>query len=130
MLGVPPAALRAHAMQQEGPVKPAPTQQPGAAPPQPSGQQQPSSAGQAQSQAPQVAISVQSNVVNIDAVVTDQDGNIITGSKKANFRVLDEDKPQQISNFGASEAPITIVILMEFSSRMGSYFGYRGKYWA
>ena len=130
MLGVPPAALRAYATQQEGPVKPAPTQQPGAAPPQPSGQQQPSSAGQAQSQAPQVAISVQSNVVNIDAVVTDQDGNIITGLKRANFRVLDEDKPQQISNFGASEAPITIVILMEFSSRMGSYFGYRGKYWA
>ncbi|MGC2724738.1 MAG: hypothetical protein WA224_12315, partial [Candidatus Acidiferrales bacterium] len=83
MLGVPPAALRAYATQQEGPVKPAPTQQPGAAPPQPSGQQQPSSAGQAQSQAPQVAISVQSNVVNIDAVVTDQDGNIITGLKKA-----------------------------------------------
>ncbi len=130
MLGVPPAALRAYATQQEGPVKPAPTQQPGAAPPQPTGQQQPSSAGQAQSQAPQVAISVQSNVVNIDAVVTDNDGNIITGLKKDNFRVLDDDKPQQISNFGASEAPITIVILMEFSSRMGSYFGYRGKYWA
>ena len=73
---------------------------------------------------------VQSNVVNIDAVVTDQDGNIITGLKKDNFRVLDDDKPQQISNFGASEAPITIVVLMEFSSRMGSYFGYRGKYWA
>ncbi|MGA6959141.1 MAG: VWA domain-containing protein, partial [Candidatus Acidiferrales bacterium] len=116
--------------QQEGPVKPAPTQQPGAAPPQPTGQQQPATAGQSQQQAPQVAISVQSNVVNIDAVVTDQNGDIITGLKKDNFRVLDDDKPQQISNFGASEAPITIVVLMEFSSRMGSYFGYRGKYWA
>ena len=130
MLGVPPATLRAYATQQEGPVKPAPTQQPGAAPPQPTGQQQPATAGQSQQQAPQVAISVQSNVVNIDAVVTDQNGDIITGLKKDNFRVLDDDKPQQISNFGASEAPITIVVLMEFSSRMGSYFGYRGKYWA
>ncbi len=129
-LGVPPAAVRAYTRQQEGPAKPPPAQQPGAAPPQPAGQQQPASAGQAQPQAPQVAITVQSNVVNIDAVVTDQDGNIITGLKKDHFRVLDDDKPQQISNFGPSEAPITIVVLMEFSSRMWSYFGYRGKYWA
>jgi VWFA-related protein len=129
-LAVPPAAVRAYARQQEGPTKPAPAQQPGAAPPQPAGQQQPAQAGQSQQQAPQVAITVQSNVVNVDAVVTDQDGNIITGLKKDNFRVLDDDKPQQISNFGASEAPITIAVLMEFSSRMGSYFGYRGKYWA
>ena len=36
-LGVPPAALKAYARQQEGPVKPAPTPQPDAAPKQPSG---------------------------------------------------------------------------------------------
>ena len=113
-----------------GPAKPAPTPQPDAAPKQPSGQQQPAQAGQTQQTAPQVTIAVQSNLVNIDAVVTDQEGNLITGLKKQNFRVLDDDKPQQISNFGPSEAPITIVVLMEFSRRMGSYFGYRGKYWA
>ena len=44
--------------------------------------------------------------------------------------MLDDGQPQQISNFGPSEAPITIVMLMEFSRRMGSYFGYRGKMWA
>jgi VWFA-related protein len=129
-LGVPSAVLKAYARQQEGPVKPAPTPQPDAAPKQPSGQQQPAQAGQTQQQVPQVTIAVQSNLVTIDAVVTDQDGNLITGLKKQNFRVLDDDKPQQISNFGPSEAPITIVMLMEFSRRMGSYFGYRGKYWA
>ena len=131
-LGVPPGTLTAYARarQQEGPVTPAPAQQPGAAPKQPTGQQQPSQAGKPQAQAPQVAIAVQSNVVNIDAVVTDYEGNIITGLQKQNFRVLDDGQPQQISNFGASEAPITIVVLMEFSRRMGSYFGYRGKMWA
>jgi len=68
-LGVPPGTLTsyARARQQEGPVTPAPGQQPGAAPKQPSGQQQPSQAGKPQAQAPQVAIAVQSNVVNIDA---------------------------------------------------------------
>jgi VWFA-related protein len=129
-LGVPPGTLTSYARQQEGPVTPAPGQQPGAAPKQPTGQQQPSQAGKPQAQAPQVAISVQSNVVNIDAVVTDFEGNIITGLQKQNFRVLDDGQPQQISNFGASEAPITIVVLMEFSKLMGGYFGYSGKTWA
>jgi VWFA-related protein len=132
-LGVPTSYLTARARQQEqqeGPAKPAPAQQPGAAPKAPTGQQQPDSAGQAPSQAPQVSIAVQSNVVNIDAVVQDSDGNLLTGLKKQNFRVLDDNQPQQISNFAPSEAPITIVVLMEFSSRMGGYFGYRGKNWA
>src|SRR5271170_3459354 len=66
-LGVPPGTLTSYARQQEGPVTPAPAQQPGAAPKQPSGKQQPAQAGQVQAQAPQVTIAVQSNVVNIDA---------------------------------------------------------------
>lgn len=129
-LGVPPGAVTSFARQQEGPTKPAPAQQPDAAPKAPTGQQQPAQAGQVQAQAPQVSIAVQSNLVNIDAVVTDSEGDIVTGLNKLNFRVLDDGAPQQITNFGASEAPITIVVLMEFSRRMGSYFGYRGKMWA
>src|SRR5580692_9218624 len=133
LLGLPTSILTARARQQEqqeGPTKPSPTPQPGAAPKAPTGQQQPANAGQPASQAPQVAIAVQSNVVNVDAVVTDSDGNLITGLKKQNFRVLDDNQPQQITNFAPSEAPITIVMLMEFSGRMGGYFGYRGKNWA
>lgn len=131
VLGVPASYLTARArQQQEGPTKPSPAQQPGAAPKAPTGQQQPAEAGQAPSQAPQASIAVQSNVVNIDAVVVDSDGNLLTGLKKQNFRVLDDNQPQQISNFAPSDAPITICVLMEFSSRMGGYFGYRGKNWA
>src|ERR1700677_4261720 len=88
VLGVPASFLTARARQQEqqeGPTKPSPSQQPGAAPKAPTGQQQPAQAGQAPSQAPQVAIAVQSNVVNIDAVVTDADGNLVTGLKNKNF---------------------------------------------
>src|ERR1700734_4225635 len=129
-LGVPPGTLTSYARQQQGPVTPAPAQQPGAAPKQPTGQQQPAEAGKPQAQRPQVTIAVQSNVVNIDAVGTDAEGNIITGLQKQNFRALDAGQPQQTSHFGASEAPITIVVLMEFSRRMVSYFGSRGKMWA
>ncbi len=79
---------------------------------------------------PQVAISVQSNIVDVDAVVTDHDGNIVTGLKKENFRILDEGQRQQIANFAPTDAPITIVMLMEFSARYGGYFGYKAKYWS
>ena len=107
ILGVPPSALHARtaaaaaiARQQEGPAKPSGGQSSEPAK-QPTGQQQPATAGQPQSQAPQTAISVSSNLVNIDAVVTDFDGNIIQGLQKANFRVLDDGQPQQITNFAA-----------------------------
>src|ERR1700733_4340661 len=53
-LGVPPGTVTSYARQQEGPVTPAPGQQPGAAPKQPTGQQQPAQAGKAQGQAPRV----------------------------------------------------------------------------
>ncbi len=128
-LGIPPGALTARAKQQEGPQKPAPSQQP-APPNPPTGQQQPQQAGQSQAAAPQVSIAVESNVVNIDAVVTDQDGDILTNLKKENFRVLDNNQPQQISNFAPSEAPITIVILMEFSQLGGEWYAYQAKTWA
>lgn len=126
-LGVPPGAWTALA-QQEGPQQAAPPQQPEPVKP-PTGTPK----GQAQTQQappPQVAISVQSNLVNIDAVVTDQDGNLVTGLKRENFRVLDNGQPQQVTNFAPTDAPITIVILLEYSGTYYGYFGYKGQQWA
>jgi VWFA-related protein len=127
-LGVPPDAMRARAQQQQGPEKP-PVQQP-VPPTPPSGQPQ-----QQKNQGPpppKSEISAQTNVVSVDAVVTDQDGDILTNLKQGNFRILDDGQPQQITNFSPTEAPITIVILMEFSRALSSwgYFGYKAKYWA
>jgi VWFA-related protein len=130
VLGVPPEAFIARAQQQQGPDK-LPAQQT-TPPTPPSGQQQQQK--QSQTPAPQSQISVESNLVNIDAVVTDQDGNILTGLKRENFRVLDEGQAQQITNFAPTEAPITIVILMEFSNKSYGFwqgaFGYKAKRWA
>ncbi|MGA8144920.1 MAG: VWA domain-containing protein [Candidatus Acidiferrales bacterium] len=127
VLGVPPGAWTAHAQQQEGPTKAPPAQQSEPAKP-PTGQQN-GPQGQAQ-QAPQVSIAVESNVVNVDAVVTDNAGNIVTGLKKENFRILDNGQPQQVTNFAPTEAPITVVMLLEFSARYWGYFGYKGESWA
>jgi len=112
---------------QEGPQGPGPAQQP--APPtpptgQPKDQQQPGA------KQPQISIAVEANLVHMEAVVTDEDGNLLLNLKKENFRVLDEGQPQQISNFGPSEAPVTIVIVMEFSASYYGYFGYKSETWA
>src|SRR5271154_1390612 len=118
-LGVPASSWTAYA-QQEGPTKAPPAQQ--AEPPKPPTGQQNGPQGQTQQQ-PQIAIAVESNVVNIDAVVTDHEGNIVTNLKKENFRILDDGQPQQVTNFAPTEAPITVVIVMEFSARFWGMFG-------
>lgn len=134
VMAVPPDAFSARALQQEGPTKP-PTAQP--AQPQPptpptTQQQQEQQRAQQNQQGtqPQATITSTSNLVNIDAVVTDSEGDLLKNLKAENFRVLDDGQPQQISNFSPSDAPITIVILMEFSRLVWGYFGYMGKYWA
>jgi|CZKC01.1.fsa_nt_gi VWFA-related protein len=101
------------------------------APPPPTQQQ-----GQQQGQqTPQgnYQISVNAQLVNVDAVVTDNDGNFLPGMKKENFRILEDGKPQIITNFTpAGEAPITIVLLVEFRAHIysGNYYSQMSKYWA
>jgi len=96
---------------------PAPGQKPAA--PQ---QQKPQEAG--------VTVSVEVPVVTLDVVAATQNGDIIPGLKKENFRVLEDGQPQTITSFGPTDAPITIVVLMEFSARFYGWFGYQAKYWA
>src|ERR1700737_3616273 len=77
------------------------------------------------------SIAVEVPVVTLDCIAPTNHGDLLTGLKKENFRVIDDGVAQTISNFGSTEAPITIVMLMEFSSR-GYYdwFAYQAKYWA
>ena len=76
-------------------------------------------------------ISVEVPVVTLDVVAATQHGDIITGLKKENFRVLEDGAPQTISSFAPTDAPITMVLLLEFSSRgYFSFFGYIAKYWS
>jgi VWFA-related protein len=127
-LAVPPGTLRALAQQDNGPIKPPGQQQnPPQAPAQPEPQKQGAPKDQ---QTPGYSISVESNLVNVDAVVTDNDGNILTGLKKENFRVIDDGQAQQITNFAPTDAPITMVILMEFSQLGYGWFAYNARNWS
>ena len=69
-------------------------------------------------------------IVTLDVVATTQHGDIIPGLKKENFRVIDDGVPQTISNFAPTDAPITMVVLMQFSGNASGWFAYYAKYWA
>src|SRR5277367_6957143 len=108
----------------------APAGQQGGAPPQ---QAAPKSPTTPQQQAPQagVSIAVEVPVVTLDVIATTQRGDILTGLKKENFKLTDEGVAQTITNFGPTDAPITMVLLLEFSSRgWGGFFASYAKYWS
>ncbi len=78
----------------------------------------------------QVSISVEVPVVNVDVIAATQHGDILTGLKKENFRIYEDGVAQTITNFSPTDAPITIVMLLEFSSTYGGWFSAQAKYWA
>jgi VWFA-related protein len=133
LLGILAAAL-ALPLTEDSAFAQAPSGPQGGAPPPPQQQQKPEQAqppSPAQ-QPPQsgVTIAVDVPIVTLDVVATTQHGDIIPGLKKENFRVLDDGIPQTITSFAPTEAPITMVVLMQFSGNSYGWFAYYAKYWA
>lgn len=91
--------------------------------------QQPNAARDDQQKPPEYSTSIETGLVLLDVLVTDEDGNILSGLKKGNFRILDQGKAQTISYFAPAADPITIVILMEYSGLAYDYFAYKAAYW-
>ena len=77
-----------------------------------------------------LSIAVEVPVVTMDVVATTQHGDIISGLKRENFRLYEDGVPQTITNFGPTDAPITAVVLMEFSARYYGRMAYLAKYWS
>jgi hypothetical protein len=65
---------------------------------------------------------VETNVVTVDVAVVDSKGHFIPGIPKGNFRVLEDNVPQQIQSFSLGEAPMTVSLLIEFSGKFNQYF--------
>jgi VWFA-related protein len=80
--------------------------------------------------APGFSISVTVPVVSLDVVVTDNNGNYLKDLKKENFRITEDGAVQTIANFAPSDAPITIVLLLEFSQLGYEVFTYNAVNWA
>jgi VWFA-related protein len=72
-------------------------------------------------------VTVTTQIVNVDAVVYHKkSGQIVTGLKKANFAVFSDGNPQVITNFSTPDAPITVVMVLEYS-KWSEVFGYYGS---
>jgi VWFA-related protein len=62
--------------------------------------------------------------VNVDVAVLDDHDHFIPSISRDKFRVLEDGVPQQVSQFGHGEAPITICMVIEFSGRFQAFWSY------
>ena len=65
---------------------------------------------------PDYTIHVDVPVVTVPVLVTTKDGQFISNLKKENFRIYEDGVQQQIHDFKIEEAPITVVLLVEFAN--------------
>jgi len=67
------------------------------------------------------ALSIDVDLVALDVVVTDKNNNPVSGLEKEHFKVLEDGVEQTITNFAPGDAPLTVVIVVEFGQTWG-YF--------
>ena len=65
----------------------------------------------------------EATTVSVEVAVLDDKGNFLPKIPQDKFRVLENGVPQLISQFGQSEAPMTICMLIEFSGRFQRFWG-------
>ena len=64
----------------------------------------------------------ETNLVNVDVAVVDEQGRFIPGIPQGNFLVLEDKVPQKVASFGLSQAPMTVCLLIEFNARFQQYW--------
>src|SRR5262245_9664536 len=69
-------------------------------------QQQPAAPPAAQSPQPAVTFRVEVNYVEVDAIVTDAQGRVVSNLSSSDFEVLEDGKPQKISSFSLVNIPV------------------------
>jgi Ca-activated chloride channel homolog len=65
---------------------------------------------------------VDTSLVNVDVAVLDNKGHFIPNIPRGNFRILEDNVPQQINRFSLGEAPMTVCMVIEFSNRFQQYW--------
>src|SRR5258706_14489813 len=81
--------------------------------PTPSANQQTNSSAEEVSEGDVVRVETQ--LVSVPAVVTDRNGHPLAGLRAENFVVLEDGKPQRVTNFATTEAPFEIALLLDTS---------------
>jgi len=60
-------------------------------------------------------VRVDTQLVSVPAVVTDSSGRPLSGLKPENFRLIEDGQPQTITNFGTTDTPFEIALLLDTS---------------
>jgi VWFA-related protein len=60
-------------------------------------------------------VRVDTQLVSVPAVVTDKTGRPLPGLRAENFQILEDGQPQTIANFGTTDAPFEIALLLDTS---------------
>jgi len=60
-------------------------------------------------------VRVETQLVSVPAIVTDHDGHPLSGLRRENFVVYEDGQPQTLSNFGTTETPFEIALLLDTS---------------
>lgn len=70
--------------------------------------------------APQDAVRFKSGVelVNVTATVTDDGGRFVSGLQKDDFRIFEEDQPQEVTQFSSERLPVSLGIALDTSGSM------------
>jgi VWFA-related protein len=94
--------------------------------PEPAEEKIPSKFGKKEGDLPQTVPTFRSDVltVTVDVAVLDNKGNFIPKIPRGNFRILEDNVPQQISDFNMGEAPMTVCMVIEFSNLYQQYWSY------
>src|SRR5690348_16701419 len=71
---------------------------------------------------PSAVFSSDVDIVSVDVAVVDNKGHFIPGIPAGNFRVQEDNVPQQIRKVEMGEAPMTIAMVIEFSNRFQRYY--------
>jgi VWFA-related protein len=57
-------------------------------------------------------------LINVTATVTDANGRFVPGLRKEDFRVYQDDQPQQITHFNNERVPVSLGIILDTSGSM------------
>src|SRR5215216_2718089 len=95
------------------------TQQPAQRPRRVNGTEQTTEAKKSSTDSDEVdegdVVRVDTQLVSVPAVVTDSSGRPVSGLKPENFRIIEDGQPQTIANFGTTETPFEIALLLDTS---------------
>src|SRR5688572_7983167 len=66
-------------------------------------------------------LAIDVELVSMDVVVKDKKDSLVGGLQKSDFKVFDDGVEQTITSFSANDAPVTVVIMFEFSRTLVYY---------